>query len=88
MASFGRRPTVEDHGVPLLETFVFDFSADLYDETCAVSFLGFLRDEEKFDGLEALVAQIKRDEAEARALLSGVRPLSALDAGIAFAASA
>ncbi len=88
VASFGRRPTVEDHGVPLLETFVFDFSADLYGETCEVSFFGFLRGEEKFDGLEALVAQIRRDEAEARALLSGVQPLSALDAAIAFAASA
>ena len=53
---------------------------------CAVSFFGLLRGEEKFDGLDALVAQMRRDEAEARALLAGVRPLSALDARIAFAA--
>ena len=83
MASFGRRPTVDD-GAPLLETFLFDFSGDLYGETCRVSFFGFLRAEEKFDGLEPLVAQMKRDDAEARALLSGVRPLSDLDARIAF----
>ncbi|TIX56746.1 MAG: bifunctional riboflavin kinase/FAD synthetase, partial [Mesorhizobium sp.] len=51
---------------------------------CAVSFFGFLRAEVKFDGLDALVAQMKRDEDEARALLAGVRPLSDLDAAIAF----
>jgi len=84
VASFGRRPTVDDNGAPLLETYVFDFSGDLYGETCQVSFFGFLRPELKFDGLDALVAQIKKDEAEARALLKGVRPLSQLDAEIAF----
>ena len=85
VASFGRRPTVDVDGAPLLETFVFDFSGDLYGETCAVSFFGFLRGEQKFDGLDALVAQIRQDEAEARALLADVRPLSALDARISFA---
>lgn len=84
VASFGRRPTVDDDGAPLLETFIFDFSGDLYGETCAVSFFGYLRGEEKFDGLDALVEQMKRDEAEARALLSGVRPLSPLDLTVAF----
>ncbi|MEI9422292.1 bifunctional riboflavin kinase/FAD synthetase [Mesorhizobium sp. Cs1299R1N1] len=84
VASFGRRPTVDDNGAPLLETFVFDFSGDLYGETCGVSFFGFLRSEIKFDGLDALVVQMKRDEAEARALLGGVKPLSGLDAAVAF----
>ncbi len=84
VASFGRRPTVDEAGAPLLETFVFDFEGDLYGETCAVSFFGFLRGEEKFDGLDALVAQMKRDEAEARGLLAGARPLSTLDAALAF----
>ncbi|MBZ9705266.1 bifunctional riboflavin kinase/FAD synthetase [Mesorhizobium sp. ESP7-2] len=84
VASFGRRPTVDDNGAPLLETFIFDFSGDLYGETCAVSFFGFLRSEIKFDGLDALVVQMKRDEAEARALLGGVKPLSSLDAAVAF----
>jgi len=84
VASFGRRPTVDDNGAPLLETFVFDFSGDLYGEICAVSFFGFLRPEVKFDGLDALVARMKRDEAEARALLAGVKPLSELDAAMVF----
>lgn len=84
VASFGRRPTVDDNGAPLLETFLFDFSGDLYGETCQVSLFGYLRGEVKFDGLDPLVAQMKRDEQEARALLAGVRPLSPLDDALAF----
>lgn len=84
VASFGRRPTVEAEGAPLLETFLFDFSGDLYGERCAVSLFGFGRGEEKFASLDALVTRMRADEAEARALLSGVRPLSALDARICF----
>ncbi|MBA3447617.1 MAG: bifunctional riboflavin kinase/FAD synthetase, partial [Pseudaminobacter sp.] len=48
------------------------------------SLFGFLRGEEKFSSLEALVVQMNRDEAEARALLAGARPLSELDAKVAF----
>ena len=84
VASFGRRPTVDTDGAPLLETYLFDFSGNLYGEKCSVSFFGFLRDEEKFDGLDPMIAQIKRDEEEARALLAGVRPLSELDRMLAF----
>ena len=84
VASFGRRPTVISNGAPLLETFVFDFDGDLYGETCAVSFFGFLRPELKFDGLDALMVHMKRDEEEARALLSGVRPISGLDVKVSF----
>jgi riboflavin kinase/FMN adenylyltransferase len=79
VASYGRRPTVTENGKPLLETYVFDFSGNLYGQICSVSFFGYLRPELKFDGLEPLVAQIRLDEAEAGALLSGVRPLSELD---------
>lgn len=84
VASFGRRPTVEDDGVALLETHLFDFDGDLYGEECTVAFFAFLRGEEKFDGLEALTEQMHRDAAEARAALSGVSPLSELDAFLSF----
>lgn len=84
VASFGRRPTVEDDGRVLLETFLFDFSGSLYGETCTVSFFGFLRPELKFDGLEPLVAQMRRDAEEAKALLSGVRPLGGIDLALGF----
>lgn len=84
VASFGRRPTVTDNGEPLLETYLFDFSGDLYGEICQVSLFDFLRGEEKFDSLEALVARMEQDKAEARALLAGVTPLSELDRAVTF----
>ncbi|WP_337266210.1 bifunctional riboflavin kinase/FAD synthetase [Oryzifoliimicrobium ureilyticus] len=88
VASYGRRPTVTQNGLPLLETYLFDFSGDLYDKSCAVSLFGYLRPELKFDGLEPLVAQMRRDEEEARALLGGVKPLSQLDLALCFSADA
>jgi riboflavin kinase/FMN adenylyltransferase len=84
VASYGRRPTVTSNGAPLLETFLFDFAGDLYGEVSAVSFFGHLRDELKFDGLDALVVQMKRDEEEARALLAGVKPLGVIDQRLCF----
>ena len=68
VASYGRRPTV-DNGAPLLEVFVLDFSGDLYDKTVEVAFVEWIRPELKFDGLDALVAQIRDDEMKARAAL-------------------
>lgn len=84
VASFGRRPTVTEDGPPLLETFLFDFDGDLYGEDCAVCLVAFQRGEEKFDDLEALTAQMRRDEAEARAILADIAPLSPLDTTLTF----
>jgi riboflavin kinase/FMN adenylyltransferase len=84
VASFGRRPTVEEAGAMLLETFIFDFSSDLYGETCRVFLFAFLRGEKKFPDIDALVARMQQDEMEARRHLAGVMPLSALDALLAF----
>ena len=78
VANFGRRPTF-DNGAPLLEVHVFDFSGNLYGKTLKVSFVSFLRSEEKFDSVEALVAQMDRDSEEARAAIASLRPLSPLD---------
>lgn len=86
VASFGRRPTVTKDGAPLLETFLFDFSGDLYGEICQVGFFARLRGEEKFDDLDALTAQMKRDEAEARAVMEKAQPVGELDAALHFAA--
>lgn len=85
VASFGRRPTVTADGAPLLETHVFDAAPDLYGQTCSVSFFAFIRAEEKFDGLDPLVAQMRRDAAAARTALSAAKPLSVLDATLGFA---
>lgn len=71
VANFGRRPTVDDNGAPLLETFVFDYSGDLYGKIVRVAFVAWIRGEEKFDGLDALVAEMNRDKEKARAALAG-----------------
>lgn len=68
VASFGRRPQF-DNGAPLLEVFLFDFAGDLYGQEMTVEFVGFLRDEAKFDSLDALIWQMNRDSEQARALL-------------------
>lgn len=68
VASLGVRPTV--NGIePLLEAHLFDFDGDLYGRRIAVEFVRKLRDEEKFDNLDAMVRQIDRDAAAARAIL-------------------
>ena len=72
-ASFGRRPTF-DNGRPLLETFLFDFDSDLYGEAALVSFVGWIRPEQSFASPEALIAQMDRDSAAARALLAKTPP--------------
>ncbi|MGF6430335.1 MULTISPECIES: bifunctional riboflavin kinase/FAD synthetase [Bradyrhizobium] len=69
VASFGRRPTF-DNGAPLLEVFLFDFKGDLYDAALDVAFIGFIREELKFDTIEALIRQMDDDSAKARTLLA------------------
>jgi riboflavin kinase / FMN adenylyltransferase len=71
VASLGTRPTV--NGIePLLEVNVFDFSGDLYGSAIEVEFVAKLRDEVKFDSLDALMVQMNIDGAQARDLLSKV----------------
>jgi riboflavin kinase/FMN adenylyltransferase len=69
VASLGTRPTV-DGTEPLLEVHVFDFAGDLYGRLIEVEFVAKLRDETKFDSLDALIEQMHVDAAQARELLS------------------
>lgn len=69
VANFGRRPTF-DNGPPLLEVYVFDFDGDLYGKKVEVAFYGFIRGEEKFDSVEALIAQMRDDAEKARHILA------------------
>ena len=66
VASVGRRPTVKDNAAPLLEVHLFDWEGDLYGRHLRVEFLRKLRDEAKYDGLDALRAAIARDAQQAR----------------------
>ena len=69
--SIGRRPTFyESADTSLLEAYVLDFDGDLYGQAVKVRFVERLRGEVKFDSVEALVAQIERDVADTRRVLS------------------
>lgn len=68
--SLGLRPTFyENAEVPMLEAHVLDFDGDLYDQTVEVAFVARLRGEERFDSIDALVAQIQRDVDATRRIL-------------------
>ncbi|SMF69234.1 bifunctional riboflavin kinase/FAD synthetase [Allosphingosinicella indica] len=68
-ANLGIRPTF-DPPKELLEPYFFDFAGDLYGQTIEVELIAFLRDEAKFDSLDALTAQMKQDVEQARHLLA------------------
>jgi riboflavin kinase/FMN adenylyltransferase len=69
VASLGVRPTF-DPPTELLETHLLDFDGDLYGRRIEVALHAFIRDEKKFDSVDALVEEMRRDEAEARKLLA------------------
>jgi riboflavin kinase/FMN adenylyltransferase len=66
VANVGVRPTVNDGTLANLEVHLFDFARDIYGERLKVEFMTKLRDEKKFDSLDALKAAIARDQQSAR----------------------
>jgi riboflavin kinase/FMN adenylyltransferase len=73
VGSIGVRPTFEADGRRQVEVYIFDFDRQIYGAELVVEFVARLRDELKFESVEALVAQIDRDVAEARAILANAR---------------
>ncbi|MGB3808574.1 MAG: bifunctional riboflavin kinase/FAD synthetase [Parvibaculum sp.] len=71
VANLGRRPTFDKKDI-VLEVHLFDFAGDIYGQHVAVSFVDYLRPELKFDGLDALKAQIAKDSARAREILASL----------------
>ena len=67
--SLGRRPTFYEEGDLLLEAYLLDFDGDLYGERAKVRFVERLRAEEKFDTVDALIAQMSADVEATRAVL-------------------
>jgi riboflavin kinase/FMN adenylyltransferase len=68
--SLGRRPTFyDDQAESLLEAYLLDFDGDLYGEDARVEFVTHLRDEARFDSVDALIEQMQADVADARAAL-------------------
>lgn len=66
VANIGTRPTVEEDGPKLVEAHILDFDRDVYGMRAGVEVLHRLRDEQRFESLEALQAQIRRDAMAAR----------------------
>ena len=72
--SLGRRPTFyEDAPVSLLEAHLLDFDGDLYGQAVKVRFVERIRDELRFDSVDDLVAQMRRDVEQVRAVLTNSR---------------
>ncbi len=69
VASLGTNPTFVEQGGLVLEVHVLDWDGDLYDRKVRTTFVARLRDEAKYDGVDALLVQIRQDIADARALL-------------------
>ena len=78
VASFGRRPTFDD-GPPLLEVHAFRFDGDLYGQTMTVSFVDWLRPEQKFSSTTDLIEAMNSDADQARRRLIAATPPTALD---------
>jgi len=70
VASLGKNPTFVDDGGLVLEVHVLDWNGDIYDRRVRTTFVARLRDEQKFDSVEALITQIRHDISDARASLS------------------
>ncbi|MCK8465440.1 bifunctional riboflavin kinase/FAD synthetase [Aliiroseovarius sp. S1339] len=70
-ASMGTRPMFGEN-LPNIESFIFDFAGDIYGEQISVALVDYLRPEEVFDGLEALIAQMDADCARARDILANL----------------
>ncbi len=70
VTNVGTRPTLYEDKKTTIETFVFDFAANVYGERVRLFFLERLREERKFPSLEALTEQISRDIEAAKAFLT------------------
>lgn len=69
ITNVGYRPTFGENKL-LVETHIFDFNSDVYGRRVKIEFVDRIRDEERFENVDALVAQIKRDVEEVKKVLS------------------
>jgi riboflavin kinase/FMN adenylyltransferase len=70
ITNIGVRPTFENETEPSIETYIFNYTGDLYGDVLRVRFLHRIRDERKFGGIEELKAQIERDTRRALSYFS------------------
>jgi riboflavin kinase/FMN adenylyltransferase len=82
VASYGK--PMFNNELPPFETYLFDFDADIYGRYLEVSLVGHVRGQEKFGGLDELIAAMNRDSLRARDLLTDCGPLGDLDRTLGF----
>lgn len=75
MASIGHNVTFGSHAPKTIEVYLFDFQAEIYGEHVTVRWVKHMRGEVKFDGPQALVAQLNEDEDACRRVLHAMQPL-------------
>jgi riboflavin kinase/FMN adenylyltransferase len=69
----GIRPTFETGRGLLVEAHMIDFEGDLYGQTVRIAFVERMGGEKRFESVEALVEQMKRDVEQAREICEGTR---------------
>jgi riboflavin kinase / FMN adenylyltransferase len=82
VASYGK--PMFDNELPPFETYLFDFDADIYGRHLEVALIDHIRGQEKFGGLDELIAAIARDSGKARNALGHCEPLGDLDRALGF----
>ena len=68
MMNIGTRPTLENGLHTSLEVHILDFDEDIYSQTIEVEFITKIRDEQKFNGIDALISQLQKDKQTVLAL--------------------
>lgn len=62
MLNIGRRPTIDNGTERSIEVHIIGFEADIYQHYLRIEFMQYVREERKFEGIEALIAQLQRDK--------------------------
>ena len=70
LLSLGNRPTFHEHGEIIPEFYIFDFDKNIYGNSLEVNLVERIRDEEKFNSVEELISQMKKDEETGKEILS------------------
>lgn len=70
LLSLGNRPTFHEHGDIIPEFYIFDFNKNIYGKDLEVNLVEKIRDEEKFNSVEDLISQMKKDEETGKEILS------------------
>jgi len=70
MLSIGNRPSIDDHNRRTIEVNIFDFHKDIYNDRLTLEFVGYVRGNMKFDGLDALKNQLNKDKENSKLILN------------------